>query len=72
MLFELLEGVTMGLMLSAAYMYAASLSTKNNIVSLQAIAGTLHHGVGGSTVLTTRMVKLVDMVLRFRNIDQLV
>lgn len=44
--FEALEGVTMGLMLSAGMTYASELSTTKTVVSLQALSGTLHYGVG--------------------------
>ncbi|XP_076043988.1 uncharacterized protein LOC143027029 isoform X2 [Oratosquilla oratoria] len=44
--FEALEGITVGLMLTAAIMYANELSTTENVVSLQGISGTLHYGVG--------------------------
>ncbi|KAG7170822.1 Major facilitator superfamily domain-containing protein 6-A-like 2 [Homarus americanus] len=44
--FEALEGVTIGLMLSAGMTYASELCTTKNIVSLQALCGTLYYGVG--------------------------
>ncbi|KAG0723225.1 Major facilitator superfamily domain-containing protein 6 [Chionoecetes opilio] len=44
--FEALEGVTIGLMLSAGMTYACELSTTKNVVSLQALSGTLYYGVG--------------------------
>ncbi|XP_066959615.1 major facilitator superfamily domain-containing protein 6-like isoform X1 [Macrobrachium rosenbergii] len=46
MYFEALEGITIGLMLSAGMTYASELSTTKNVVSLQAISTTLHVGVG--------------------------
>lgn len=48
MYFEALEGVTIGLMLSAGMTYASELSTTSNVVSLQALTGTLYYGVGKS------------------------
>ncbi|KAK4321256.1 hypothetical protein Pmani_007929 [Petrolisthes manimaculis] len=47
--FEALEGVTIGLMLSAGMTYASKLSTTSNVVSLQALTGTLYYGVGEYT-----------------------
>ncbi|XP_069178886.1 major facilitator superfamily domain-containing protein 6 [Procambarus clarkii] len=44
--FEALEGITIGLMLSAGMTYANKLCTTENIVSLQALCGTLYYGVG--------------------------
>lgn len=46
MYFESLEGVTTGLLLSTAMLYAAELSTTESVVSLQALCATVHHGIG--------------------------
>ena len=40
----------MGLMLTSSLMYANELSTKKNVVSLQAIASTLYYEVGKSKI----------------------
>ncbi|KAG7156293.1 major facilitator superfamily domain-containing protein 6-like [Homarus americanus] len=46
--FELLEGVTTGLLVTAAIIYGAQLSSKTNLATLQGVLATLHYGLGKS------------------------
>ncbi|XP_066977344.1 uncharacterized protein [Macrobrachium rosenbergii] len=46
--FEVLEGVTTGLLVAAAITYGAQLSSKSNVATLQGILATFHYGLGKS------------------------
>ena len=44
--FEVLEGVTTGLLVASAIIYGAKLSNKSNIGTMQGILATSHYGFG--------------------------
>ncbi|KAG0723469.1 hypothetical protein GWK47_042691 [Chionoecetes opilio] len=46
--FEVLEGVTTGLLVTSAIVYGKLLSSKTNVATLQGIMATLHYGLGKS------------------------
>ncbi|KAK8744513.1 hypothetical protein OTU49_000845 [Cherax quadricarinatus] len=46
--FEVLEGVTTGLLVTAAIIYGSQLASKTNVATLQGILATLHYGLGKS------------------------
>lgn len=46
--FELLEGITTGLLVTSAIVYGKMLSSKTNMATLQGIMATLHYGLGKS------------------------
>ncbi|KAK8403631.1 hypothetical protein O3P69_000013 [Scylla paramamosain] len=46
--FELLEGITTGLLVTSAIVYGKLLSSKTNMATLQGIMATLHYGLGKS------------------------
>ncbi|KAK4310707.1 hypothetical protein Pmani_017736 [Petrolisthes manimaculis] len=46
--FEVLEGVTTGLLFTAAVVYGGQLSSRSNLATLQGILATCHYGLGKS------------------------
>lgn len=44
--FEVLEGVTTGLLFTAAVVYGGQLSSRSNLATLQGILATCHYGLG--------------------------
>ena len=44
--FEILEGITSGLLVAAAIVYGVKISSTHNMATLQGIIATVHYGIG--------------------------
>ncbi|MPD02841.1 hypothetical protein E2C01_098447 [Portunus trituberculatus] len=50
----MLEGITTGLLVTSAIVYAKLLSSKTNMATLQGIMATLHYGLASKTYVGSK------------------
>ena len=48
--FEVLEGITSGLLVASSFIYAAKLATRHNTATFQGVLATVHYGFGNNSI----------------------